>query len=162
MKLLPATTSTATDARKRAREERERERRRLEIARLRFEGGAMMPSPEISRGLAALPEPIIASERTIARDLAHIRQHADKYLSVENFPKRLEVFDILHVFDLAARTATKRMVDERRPDAAAWAMASLRAAQQKAELLFKTGLIDRRDFERRHRSGREDRAHPEF
>lgn len=102
-------------------------------------GEANLSYAEIADGLAKLPEPIITTERTVARDIAALRDEATKYLNTRGFESRIKIGAPAPV--RSARLP--RHITRARKDAAMWAALALKASKAKTALLIETGLVGR-------------------
>jgi hypothetical protein len=126
----------------RARERSEIERRRVMVARLRFLE-ANMTAAEIVTALEQLQPPIVASIRTVERDINVIRDSGRRYVNAKTFDARFEVATALARHELIARTATQRALSAN-GDGARWARIAIRATEARTQLLQDLGLLDRK------------------
>src|SRR3954471_11201421 len=112
------------------------------VARLRFLE-ANMTAAEIATALEQLQPPIVASIRTIERDISVIRESGRRYVTAKHFDARFEVSAALARHELIARTATQRALAAN-SDGAKWARIAIRATEARTTLLQDLGLLDRK------------------
>lgn len=97
----------------RARERSEIERRRVFVARRRFLE-ANDTAAEIVTALQQVDPPIIASIRTVDRDITTVRESGRRYLTARNFDARFEVASALAQHELITNRDTTRTRGQRR------------------------------------------------
>ena len=125
----------------RARDRSERERRLGHVVRFRYLE-ANMTAAEIVTALGQLDPPIVASIRTVERDIGTIRESGRRYLTARNFDAPFEVSAALARYELIARRATQIALAGN-GDGAKWARIAIRATEARTRLFQDLGMLDR-------------------